>query len=121
MSIQHIKTQDMEKIMDKVLSIFSLLSVIWSNILLNEIMRIKYFHGGPGTIEGNRLLVAMYLLYFIVLLYNIFSISYCQKVLKKQQTSIIPSVISIVGTILYLIVAIFFSFAISLVQLTGGV
>lgn len=107
--------------MDKVLSIFSLLSVIWSNILLFIILDNEYVFGLPGTIEGRRMLVIMYLFYFVVLLYNIFVISYCQRVQKEQKTSKIPSVISIAGTIFYSIGAIFFSFVISVVQITGGV
>ncbi|MDE6531851.1 MAG: hypothetical protein K2K96_13935 [Lachnospiraceae bacterium] len=107
--------------MDKVLSIFSLLSVIWSNILLFTILDHEYFTGLPGTIEGRRMLVGMYLIYFIVLLYNIFAILYCRKVQREQQTSKIPSVISSAGTLIYSTVAILISLLVSFVEFTGGV
>lgn len=107
--------------MDKVLSIFSLLSVVWSNILLYTILDHEYFTGLPGSIEGRRMLVGMYLIYFIVLMYNIFAIFYCQKVQREKQTSKIPYMISVVGTTLYASVAFFISLGFSIVGITGGV
>lgn len=107
--------------MDKVLSISSLLSVIWSNILITIILDREYFHGLPGTSGGYRMLVGMYLIYFIVLLYNIFVIFYCRKVHKEQQTSKTPSEISKAGTLLYFAVALFISSVVSFVEFTGGV
>lgn len=107
--------------MDKVLSIFSLLSVFWSNILIVIILDREYFTGLPGTIESRRMLTGMYLIYFIVLLYDIFVIFYCRKVQRERQTSKIPSVISATGTLFYLIVTVFILFVFSLIEYTGGV
>lgn len=47
--------------MDKILSIISLFSVVWSNILLIELIEIgatEYFSGLPGSNGGRRTLVA---------------------------------------------------------------
>lgn len=43
---------------DKILSIISLFSVVWSNILLIEIGATEYFSGLPGSNGGRRTLVA---------------------------------------------------------------
>lgn len=107
--------------MDKVLSTFSLLSVIWSNILLFSIGNNEYFKGLPGSIESYRMCIVMFSIYLIVLTYNIFTISFCLKLQREKQTSKIPVVISKVGTLLFLIVAIMISLAVSIVEYTGGV
>lgn len=106
--------------MDKVLSIFSLSSVIWSNIVLFLVLDREYFKGLPGTVENFRMLICMYLIYFIVFIFNLFVRFYCRKVQSKGQTSKIPLVISMVGTYLYSIVGFFILFGVSCVSITGG-
>lgn len=103
--------------MNKVLSIISLLSVLWSNILAFIILDGEYF-SGRGFWE---ILVGACLIYSIVLLYNIFVIFYCRKVQGEQHTSKIPIVISKAGTVLYSIVAIFMLFFFILGEVFSGV
>ena len=86
--------------MNKVLSIISLFSAVWSNILL-------YILDKPGYLkEGfERFFAIVCSIYIIVLLYNIFTLKYCIKVQKEKQSSKIPTTIAIVGTTLYILIA----------------
>lgn len=107
--------------MDKVLSIISLFSVVWSNILLIKIGDAEYFRGLPGSIGGCRTLLLMYSTYVAVLVYNTFTIFFCRKVQRKKQGSKLPGRLSMTGTILFLVAAFFLSLGVSFVEFTGGV
>lgn len=107
--------------MDRILSILSVFSVIWSNILLFAISDNEYFKGYPGSPGCRRALILMYSIYLLTLFYNIFTIFFCRKVKKEKQTSKVPSVCSIAGTVMFTMIAIIFSFAVTVVAITGGV
>lgn len=107
--------------MDKVLSIFSIFSVLWSNLLLTAITSNEYFTGYPGSAECRRMLIVMYSIYLITLFYNIFTIFFCKKVKRIKQTSKVPTVCSIIGTVLFSVVAAIISLGVSIVVFTGGV
>lgn len=107
--------------MDRILSIVSVFSVIWSNVLLSVISDNEYFKGYPGTPGCRRLLILMYSIYLLTLFYNIFTICFCRKVQKEKQTSKAPGICSIAGTVFFTVIAVIFSFAVTVVAITGGV
>ena len=86
--------------MNKVLSIISLFSAVWSNILLYTLDKPGYLKGG-----FERFFAIACSIYIIVLLYNIFTLRYCIKVQKEKQSSKIPTTIAIVGITLYILIA----------------
>lgn len=97
--------------MDKILSIISLFSAVWSNLLLLTLYRQGYFREGVGFV----------LVYIIILLFNIFSLRYCKKVQKEKQSSKIPTTIATMGTIFYIFILVISLLLGWWVYITGGV
>ena len=91
--------------MNKVLSMISLFSVVWSNALLIILDKLGCLNGGFV-----RFMTILCSVYIVVLLYNIFALRYCIKVQKEKQSSKIPTTIAIVGTTIYITIAAFLSF-----------
>ena len=106
--------------MDKILSIVSLFSVIWSNALIYAIVDNEYFTGYPGSIESRRMLTVWFLIYILVFIYNIISVRYCSKVQKEKQSSKIPKMIATVGITLYICITLIITFLVSIVEISGG-
>lgn len=106
--------------MDKILSIVSLFSVIWSNALIYVIVDNEYFTGYPGSIESRRMLTVWFLIYILIFIYNIFSVRYCSKVQKEKQSSKIPQMIATVGITLYICITMIITFLVSIVEISGG-
>lgn len=88
--------------MNIVLSIISLFTFILS-------WGLNYFLDSLGLLDHPLWgLVLASLVYILFLLYDIFTIRYCLRVRKEKHTSIIPVIISVIGTVLHILgIAVF--------------
>lgn len=108
--------------MDMTLAIVSLSSVAWSYLLVfNLYMLLPFIR---NYIAFNLPMVGgaiTLLIYFAVLLFNLFTVRYCVKARKARQSSKVPVILSIAGTALYLLSIVVILLIVWWVQYTGGV
>lgn len=102
------------RMMDKIVSMISLLSVIWSNVLIFTIGSLTY-------VEGRSIFVMAMTGYAIVFLYDVFTVYFCKKRMKEKQTSGRFYILALIGATAHATIALFALFAIWVVAVRGGV
>lgn len=102
-------------------SIIVLLSSIWSNILLSLIVKMDCFRGYSKAARI-RSVILVAVIFGITLIYNSMVLVKCYKPQNKEQGgSKAPFIMSMIGLILFLVIAGFVAWAYVFVAATGGV
>lgn len=109
------------KIKYTILSILSVLSGVWSTVLLLSIGELPFFRGLPGSEENRRSLILMAVIYGFALLYNVWILLMCKNANRKEAIGKGYVVATILGLIVFLIVSGICAFAVSIISITGGV
>ena len=108
--------------MDMTLGILSLSSVVWSYLLVFSLYMLLSFLWNYIPFNLPMIGAAMTLLvYLAVLFFNLFCVRYCLKMQKERQSSKVPSILSIVGTVLFILGIVVIVLLAWSIQYTGGV